>query len=114
MYGHEMFFSHFHFFPLIPFLLMVFFIGRRIFRPPKMRSFPVPTRRKLSAKISSGKIPEELKRAGQQIVDSLDWEIRFLEKQRFELSDPKEQKNLEEELRSKQEEYHSVIDRLEL
>ena len=83
-------------------------------QPVKWWSFPETTLQNPSAKISSGRIPEELKRAGQQIVDNLDWEIRFLEQQRFEVSDPKERENLEEELKSKQEEYHSVIDRLEL
>jgi len=109
-----MFFSHFHFFPLMGFLWMFFFIRRRVFRQAKRWSLPEKTPRKLSAKIPPGRIPEELKKAGQQTLDSLDWEIRFLEKQRFEVSDPKERKNLEEELRSKREEYHSVIDRLEL
>ena len=123
MDGHEMFFSHFRFFPLIPFLWMVFFMGRCFVKPVKWWSFPKPvkwwsfpetTPQNLSAKTSSGRIPEELKRAGQQIVDNLDWEIRFLEQQRSEVSNPKERKNLEEELRSKREEYHSVVERLEL
>ena len=114
MYEHEMFFSHFRFFPLIPFLWMVFFMGRYFLRPARRWSLPEMKSHKLSPKISSGKIPEELKKAGQQILDNLDWDIRFLEKHCLEVSDPKERKNLEETLRSKREEYHSVVERLEL
>ena len=109
-----MFFSHVRVFPLIAFLGMVVFIGRRVFGQVTWWSFPEKTPQNLSAKISSGKIPEELKRAGQQTLDNLDWDIRFLEKQCFEVSDPKERKNLEEKLRRKREEYHSVVERLEL
>ena len=102
---------------------MVFFMGRRFLKPVKWWSFPKPvkwwsfpetTPQNLSAKISSERIPEELKRAGQQIVDNLDWEIRFLEQQCSEVSDPKERKKIEGELRRKREEYHSVVKRLEL
>ena len=114
MYGLCMFFSHFRFFPLIAFLWMFFFIGRRVFGQAKRWSLPEKTPQKLSAKISSGKIPEELKRAGQQTLDNLDWEIRFLEKQGLEVSDPKERKKIEGELRSKREEYFTIVERLEL
>ena len=123
MYGHAMFFSHFPIFPLIAFLWMMFFMRRFFLKPVKWRSFPKSvkwrsfpetTLQNPSVKIPSGRIPEELKRAGQQIVDNLDWDIRFLEKQCLEVSDPKERKDLEEVLRSKREEYHSVIDRLDL
>jgi hypothetical protein len=87
---------------------------RCFLRPARRWSLPAKKSQKLSPKISSGKIPEELKKAGQQIVDNLDWDIRLLEKQCLDVSDPKERKNLEEELRSKREEYRSVIDRLDL
>ena len=89
-------------------------MGRCFLRPARRWSLPEKKSQKLSPKISSGKIPEELKKAGQQILDNLDWDIRFLEKQCLDVSDPKERKNLEEALRSKREEYHSVLERLEL
>ena len=114
MYGHEMFFSHFRFFPLIPFLWMVFLMGRWFLRPARRWFLPEKKSQKLPTKSSLGKIPEELKKAGQQVLDNLDWDIRFLEKQSLEVSDPKERKKLEVNLRSKREEYFTIVERLEL
>ena len=123
MDGQAMVFSHFPIFPLIAFLWMVFFMGRCFLRPARRRFFPKPgkwrafpetTAQNLSAKISAERIPDELKRAGQQIADNLDWEIRFLEQQCSGLSDPKERKTIEEDLRRKREEYVTIVERLEL
>ena len=80
----------------------------------KMPTFSERESQTFAKKRSSGQIPEELKQAGQQVLEGLDWEIRFLEQQFSEASDSKERKDLEEALRSKREEYHSVIDRLDL
>jgi len=71
-------------------------------------------KQKLPARIPSAKIPEELKKTGQQVLEHLDWEIRFLENQYLGVENPKERKNIQEELRRKREEYQEVVDRLEL
>ena len=114
MCGDEIFFSHFRFFPLIPFLWMFFLIGGRVLRSSRSWRLPERGSQKLSPKISSGNVPEDLQKAGQQILDNLDWDIRFLERQCLEVTDPNERKKLEVELRAKREEYFTVVERLEL
>lgn len=71
------------------------------------------TQKSVAGKELSGRIPEELKRAGQQVLENLDWEIRFLEKQRLEVTDVKERQEIDEKLTQKREEYHTTVERLE-
>ena len=78
-----------------------------------MSSLPEKEKQAPSGKIPSGKIPEELKEAGQQVLENLDWEIRFLEKQRVEVENPQEREKIEAELKRKREEYQATVDRLE-
>ncbi|MGK5093192.1 hypothetical protein WDW89_14400 [Deltaproteobacteria bacterium TL4] len=111
---------HFKFFWII--LLVCFgvillrkFLNRQLkLSSPKESSFPeedTPTSFKNKA---SGKIPEELKQAGLRVLDSLDWDIRFLEKQRLEATDPKKRQELDAQLNRKREEYHATAERLDL
>ena len=112
-----MFFRFFWIFPLVGmgiFLILVFLVVRRLLGSAKQSSLPEQEQHRPSQKLPSGKIPEELKEAGQQVLENLDWEIRLLEKQRVEVENPKERKNIEEELRRKREEYQATVDRLEL
>ncbi|MCF6335817.1 MAG: hypothetical protein L3J12_08755 [Spirochaetales bacterium] len=59
-------------------------------------------------------IPEEIRQAGQDVLDNLDWEIRLLEKQRLDTDNRKEKEKIELELKGKKADYRSVIERLEL
>lgn len=117
MHGPWMSFRFFWIFPLV--FLVIFlirtFLGkrRRLSDSAKVSSLPEKEKQAPSGKIPSGKIPEELKEAGQQVLENLDWEIRFLEKQRLEVETPKEQKKIEAELKRKREEYQATVDRLE-
>jgi hypothetical protein len=54
-----------------------------------IHSLPEKESRNSAEKGASGSIPEELKQAGRQILESLDWEIRFLERQRAEIHESK-------------------------
>jgi len=62
---------------------------------------------------TGGKLPEEFKKSGAQILEQLDWDIRFLEKQRLEANVPAERRRLDEELKVKREEYQTVVERLQ-
>lgn len=64
------------------------------------------------SKSTSANIPEELKQAGQQVLENLDWEIRLLEKQRIEATDSKERRKIEENITRKKEEYRTTVERL--
>ena len=117
MHGPWMFFRFFWIFPLV--LIVIFLIRtlvkrRRLSDSAKVSSLPEKEKETPSGKIPSGKIPEELKEAGRQVLENLDWEIRFLEKQRVEVENPQEKKKIEADLKRKREEYQATVDRLEL
>jgi len=112
-----MFFRFFWIFPLafiVIFLIRTFLVKRRrLSDSAKVSSLPEKEKQTPSRKVSSGTIPKELKQAGQQVLENLDWEIRFLEKQLLEMENPKERQEIEEKLKHKREEYHATVDRLE-
>ncbi|MCI0528323.1 MAG: hypothetical protein L0Y56_12860, partial [Nitrospira sp.] len=112
-----MFFKLSWIFPLVVigfFLIMAFLVARRLWGPAEVSSFlKKEKRRKLSKEAPSDKIPQALKEAGWQVLENLDWEIRFLEKQCLEVEDPKERKKIQVELKRKREEYRATVDRLE-
>ncbi len=114
---HGMFFRFFWIFPLVCiaiFLIRTFLVKRRrLSDSAKVSSLPEKEKQTPSGKIPSGTIPEELKQAGQQVLENLDWEIRFLEKQLLETENSKERQEIEEKLKRKREEYHATVDRLE-
>ena len=106
-----MIFKMFWIFPLLGmlvFLLLAYFIFKHLFGGP-LGSPPLerkpPQRR--------GKVPEELKKAGREILDNLDWDIRLLEKRRLDEDDPVEYEKIELELKRKKEEYQTVVERLD-
>ncbi len=116
MHGPWMFSRFFGIFPLVGmgiFLIVVFLIIRRVLGPAKQSSFPEQQQQRPSQKIPPGKIPKELKEAGLQVLETLDWEIRFLEKQRLEEENPAAREKIEAELQHKREEYQTTVDRLE-
>jgi len=111
-----MFFRFGWIFPLVGMgivLILAFLIARRLLGPAKHSSFPKQEQQRPSQKLPSGRIPKELKEAGLQVLEHLDWEIRFLEKQRIEAEEPTERKKIEAELQRKREEYQATVDRLE-
>ena len=117
MHGPWVFFRFFWIFPLLflaIFLIRTFLVKRRrLSGSAKVSSLPEKEEQTSSGKIPSGKIPEELKEAGRQVLENLDWEIRFLEKQRVEVENPQEKKKIEADLKRKREEYQATVDRLE-
>lgn len=115
MHGPWMFFKFFWIFPLVLigfFLIIVFLIARHLLGSAKKSTFPGTEKQKPSREVFSDKIPKELKEAGRQVLENLEWEIQFLERQRLEVEDPRERKKIEEELRRKREEYQTTVDRL--
>ncbi len=111
-----MFFKFFWIFPIAGmgiFLLLLFLVVRRVLGPARRSSLPKQEQQPLSGRKFSGKIPEELKEAGVRVLENLDWEIRFLEKQRIEAQTPEERQNIEAKLTRKREEYQATVDRLE-
>ncbi|MBF0236555.1 MAG: hypothetical protein HQM12_02520 [SAR324 cluster bacterium] len=113
-------FMNFRFLWLIPLVFLVILLFRKIFlqsrklNSPKEQSLPGMDHPTSVKSTSSEKIPEELKQAGLQVLDSLDWDIRFLEKQRLEETDPIKRQELEEKLKQKKAEYHTTVERLNL
>jgi hypothetical protein len=67
-----------------------------------------------SEKRYSGSIPEALKQAGQQVLEGLDWEIRFWERQQAAIDDPGKRQEIEKELQRKRDEYQTTVNRLEI
>jgi len=120
MHGPWMFFQFFQLFWIFPlaiigfFLIVAFLVARRLLSSTKGLPLPEKEKRKFAGKVPPDKIPGELKEAGRQVLENLDWETRFLERQRLEVKDPKERKKIEEELRHKREEYQATVNRLEL
>ena len=98
-----------NFFWIVPLICMGCFAVVRIIL--KNRNRPIDKQAQPVGK-NAAQIPEELKKAGQQVLDNLDWEIRLLEKQRIEATDDK-RKEIEANLKRKKEEYQATIDRLE-
>lgn len=116
MHGPWMFFKFFGIFPLVGIgilLALGFLVARRFLGSAKQSSLPEQGQQRPSQKMPSANIPEELKQAGQQVLENLDWEIRFLEKQRLEVDSPEERRDIEAELRRKRDEYQATIERLE-
>jgi hypothetical protein len=109
----------FRFFWIIPLaFLAIFLIRTFLFKRGKLRSaqestLPKEDHQTTSKKTLSGPIPDELRQAGQQVLENLDWEIRLLEKQRLEAADTQARQEIEEKLKRKREEYHATADRLE-
>lgn len=96
------------------FLIRTFWFRRRLPGFARMAHLPEREEQTTSGKMSSGPIPEELKQAGQQVLESLDWEIRLLEGQITAIDDPKKRQEIEKELRRKRDEYQTTVNRLEL
>lgn len=113
MHGHGMFFGMFWLVPLVGIGILLFgglWAFKYVLGAGKQSFLPG----KNSSKKPSGTIPKELKEAGQQILENLEWEIRFLEKQRIETEEPQEREEIEKLLRQKKQEYQATVDRLEL
>jgi hypothetical protein len=68
----------------------------------------------VSTEVSPTQVPEELKQAGQQVLDSLDWDIRLLEKELATATDTKNRREIETELQQKRDEYQTTVNRLGL
>ena len=106
----------FNFFWIIPaavvglFFIRKFLIRRRL-RGERETSLLRNENQPAFKKKSSAQIPEELKAAGRQVLDNLDWEIRMLEKQRLETTDSKVRKDIEKDLKRKKEEHSATVER---
>ncbi len=59
-------------------------------------------------------MPEEILQAGQDVLENLDWEIRFLEKQRLSTHEPEELAKIEADLKRKKADYRAVVERLDM
>ena len=60
------------------------------------------------------KVPEEMLKAAREVLDKLDWEIRLLERQRFDADSSEEKEKIELEIKRKKDEYRAVVERLDL
>ena len=109
----------FNFFWIIPLVCIGVFVIRKLLfkgrdqQGEKDASLPQNGNRSSFNKSTSAQIPEELKQAGRQVLENLDWEIRLLEKQRLEATDSKERQEIEENLTRKKEEYRATVERLQ-
>ncbi len=90
------------------FLIMLFLRGRH------SSSGYTHRRREQEKKPVQREVPEEIKKAGVDLLEKLDWEIRFLEKEHLETDDSVETARIERELKEKKADYKAVVDRLNL
>jgi len=106
---HSMLFNNFWIVPLVvmSFCLSVLFMKRYL----KFKKLPSQIQNHEPYKPTE-EISDEVWKAGQNALENLDWEIRFLEKQIGDTNDPKEREKAELELKRKREEYHNVVERL--
>lgn len=95
------------------FLLRAFLARRKISGRTPQHTLPTQKLHTVDEKTVSGKVPEALKEAGLQVLEQLDWDIRFLEKQRLETKDPQERQALDKQLQQKRDDYHATVKRLE-
>ncbi len=112
MYSGGNFFGLFWIFPLLGFsaFLLVLFLRGRSSSSARSHSHQVENRKTGEQR----KIPEEIRQAGKDVLDNLDWEIRLLEKQRLDTESSKEREKIEVELKDKKNQYRTVVERLEL
>jgi hypothetical protein len=116
----------FKFFGGIPFGLLVMFLGLLLFVGGKLlkqgalkslletSGIPDQNTCSTSTEVSPTQIPEELKQAGQQVLDNLDWDIQLLEKELTTVTDTKKRQKIEANLQQKRGEYQATIERLGL
>ena len=100
---------------IVPLLCMGFVVVMRLLRSRDSRtrqSIPEKETQPSVEKTPSAQIPEELKKAGQQVLENLDWEIRLLEKQLLDVKDRKERQQIEKNLKRKKEEHKTTVERL--
>ena len=116
-------FKFFWFMPLgffVVFLGFMLFLGRKLLKKGTLQSLlgtsgaTNTNAQTASADTSSKQIPEELKQAGQQVIDNLDWDIQLLEKELATVTDTKKRREIEAELQQKQNEYQATVARLGL
>ena len=116
-------FKFFWFMPLgffVVFLGLMLFLGRKLLKQGVLqsllgRSGAANTNAQIaSADTSSKQIPEELKQAGQQVLDNLDWDIQLLEKELATVTDTKKRREIEADLQQKRNEYQATVARLGL
>lgn len=116
MHGPWMFGRFFWIIPLMFFgffLLRTFLQRRSLSGRTQEHTLSAQKPQTADEKTVSDKVPEALKEAGLQVLEQLDWDIRFLEKQRLETEDSKERQALDEQLQQKRDEYHATVKRLE-
>lgn len=106
----------FNFFWLMPLVCIGIFIIRKVLlrgREPKSENkISLPKREQPRfERTPSVEMPEELKQAGRQVLDGLDWEIRLLEKQHLEATNSKGRQEIIENLKRKREEYQATVER---
>lgn len=116
-------FKFFGFMPLRFFVVvlgLMLFLGRKLLKQGALQSFlgtsgaANTNAQTASADMSSTQIPEELERAGQQVLDNLNWDIQLLEKELATVTDTKKRREIEAELQQKRNEHQATVARLGL
>ncbi len=111
MYSGGSLFGFFWIFPFLgfaAFLVMMFLRGRHSSSSHRDSHYFEKKHTKVQREI-----PAEMLKAGRDVLDNLDWEIRLLEKQRLDANSSKEKEKIELELKGKKADYRAVIERLE-
>lgn len=116
----------FRFFGFMPmgffmvFLVSMLFLGRILLKKGVLQSLLKTSgvedthAQAVRADTSSAQIPEELKQAGQQVLDNLDWDIQLLGKELETVTETKKRRAIEAELQQKRNEYRATVARLGL
>lgn len=103
-------------FPLIVLVILVIlaYVMKRALQNHNSQTSSEESRWKKNSKagqFSTVEVPEELRTKAKQMMEEIDWDIRFLEKQLETEKDKEERKRLQREIEKKRRQYRSIVDR---